>query len=403
MDPNRFWDIHDRAQRDPEPVATQWHDLSRLEPAQIVHRIRGPFWDLLDELEVTLIVTREYEHLVSALMADGSHPRVSYLASPHPNGLAWDAQRRVLHVASTRNPNMIYTFGVATGEVTQGACDPRFAGLLLPVRARYLPGSMYIHDIAFVGRKLYANAVAMNAVITLPERGGYEPVWWPESIDTPEGPRFDKNYLQLNSIAAGGSLRTSYFTASAEAPSALSPGHKSFPVDRRGVLLSGRTRRVVARGLTRPHSARLHGRRVYVDNSGYGELVLVDSRRGHVDVIARLPGWTRGLCFAGDLSFVCTSRVLERFAQYAPGLDACASVCGIHAVDLTSGRTLASLEWPVGNQIFSIEALPRHAVLGFPWSIDEPKANKLLHDVFFRARVADSASGDSEPTRRSGQ
>src|SRR5205823_12622765 len=109
-------------------------------------------------------------------------------------------------------------------------------------------------------------------VVRLPEGGGFEPVWWPRCIDGPRGPRTDKNYLQLNSIAAGPSLKTSYFAASAAAPSRRRPGHLNFPVDRRGVVFSGATREVVGTGLTRPHSARLRGQEVWVDNSGYGEL-----------------------------------------------------------------------------------------------------------------------------------
>ena len=32
-------------------------------------------------------------------------------------------------------------------------------GLLLPVRARYLPGTLHLHDLALIGGELYANAV----------------------------------------------------------------------------------------------------------------------------------------------------------------------------------------------------------------------------------------------------
>src|SRR5438046_894634 len=81
------------------------------------------------------------------------------------------------------------------------------AGQLLPVQSRYLPGCLYLHDLALIGGELYANAVGLNAVVRLPRGGGFEPVWWPRCIDTENGPRMDRNYLQLNSIAPGPTLK----------------------------------------------------------------------------------------------------------------------------------------------------------------------------------------------------
>jgi uncharacterized protein (TIGR03032 family) len=235
----------------------------------------------------------------------------------------------------------------------------------LPVQSRYLPGCLYLHDLALIGGELYANAVGLNAVVRLPRGGGFEPVWWPRCIDSEHGPRMDRNYLQLNSIAPGDSLKGSYFGASAAAPSRRRPGHLNFPVDRRGVVFSGATREVCGVGLTRPHSARLRGGEVWVDNSGHGEVGrIVD---GKFEPVVRLPGWTRGLYFHGDLAFVGTSRVLPKYAHYAPGLDPSACRSGLHAVELSTGRVRGSVLWPAGNQLFAIEAVERRSAVGFPF------------------------------------
>src|SRR5262249_22603656 len=156
--------------------------------------------------------------------------------------------------------------------------------------------------------------------------------------------------------AAGPDLAGSYFSASTDVLSTRRPGHRHFPVDGRGVVFSGATREPVARGLTRPHSARLHGGRLWVDDSGYGPLR--GGEDGRFETVAQLPGWTRGLGFHDGVAFVGTSRVLPRFRQYAPGLDIDTSVCGLHAVDAGSGAVLGSITWPYGNQIFAVECLP---------------------------------------------
>ncbi|MGD0088345.1 MAG: DUF4915 domain-containing protein [Planctomycetota bacterium] len=356
---------------------------TEVDPRILAHRVQGRFWETLAETGQTLIVTREYEHLVMALCAGGGRPRISYLSLPHPNGLAVDARRQIVHVASTRNPNVIYDFAPCRGLVERdGPRGP--AGLentLLPLRCRYLPGCAYIHDLALIGCRLHANAVAMNAVVELPGCGGFKAVWWPCCIDGAGKPLFGRNHLQLNSIAAGKTLRSSFFTASAAQPSARRPGSLDFPVDKRGVVFSGRTREAVATGLTRPHSARLLGSEVWLDNSGYGEVGRIAG--GRFEAVARLPGWTRGLCFGKGVAFVGSSRVIPRFRHYAPGIDCDRSQTGIHALDLKTGRWLGSIVWPLGNQIFALALSGGICTPGFPFTAGK-KNDRQVQQLFFR-------------------
>jgi len=374
---------HDADWRDPAAIASQWREAGDTDPRLLRAVVRGAWWETLAALDVTLLVTREYEHLLLALRAGRRGPAVTYMRLPHPSGLVVDPARGVVHVASTRNPNQLYDFQPATA--LAGAVNGRPRALadrpLVPVRARFLPGGLYLHDLALIGGVLHGNAVGQNAVVRLEETGGYRRVWWPRCIETPKGPVFARNHLQLNSIAAGRNLATSYFSASTDALSARRPGHRNFPVDGRGVIFSGRTRAPVVRGLTRPHSARLRRGRLWVDNSGYGEVGLVDGE--HFVPVARLPGWTRGLAFRDGVAFVGTSRVLPRFSQYAPGLDRKRSVCGVHALDAATGRTLGSIVWPYGNQIFALEGLPTSVTTGFPFHAGMRGATARARALFY--------------------
>jgi uncharacterized protein (TIGR03032 family) len=285
---------------------------------------------------------------------------------PHPSGIAFDRGRGRVHVASTRNPNRVIDLAPATGHLRRAdAPAPDLSGRpLIPERARFYPGALYMHDLAMLGGELHANAVGENAVALLPEGGGYERVWWPRAIERRGRPDFSRNHIQLNSIAAGPDLDRSFFTASSDAIGRARPGQLSFKVDRRGVVFSGETGEPVARGLTRPHSARLHRRRLWVLDSGYGGVCHV--RGSEVQTVAALPGWTRGLGFRGGVAFAATSRVIPRFRRYAPGLDLERSVCGVHAIDAGSGEVLGSIVWPGGNQVFAVEPVPASFSLGFP-------------------------------------
>jgi hypothetical protein len=147
------------------------------------------------------------------------------------------------------------------------------------------------------------------------------------------------------------------------------------------VIFSGRTRDVAAGGLTRPHSARLAGRTLWVDNSGYGEVGRVAG--GRFEAVARLDGWTRGLALSGGIAFVGTSRVIPRYEVYAPGVDPLRSEAGVHAIDTRTGRVLGSLVWPYGNQVFAVEAAAGIATAGFPFT--GGREAKSVERFFFAA------------------
>lgn len=385
-----YWARHHAEWRDPAQVASYWKDASEVDPQLLRYSVRGAWWDVLANAETTLLVTREYEHLLMAISLFDGVPRISYIRMPHPSGLAVDHARSIVHVASTRNPNQIYDL-MPVGSLLH-RIDVKTELLrdhpLIPVRSRFLPGCLYMHDLAFIEGVLHANAVGHNAVVRLKDDGTYQCVWWPRCVDTDTGPIFGQNHIQLNSIAAGRDLASSYFSASTDKLSARRPGHKNFPVDKRGVVFSGATREPIIRGLTRPHSARLWDGRVWVDNSGYGEFGVGDD--GKFIVVTRLSGWTRGLCFCGRIAFVGTSRVIPRFRQYAPGLDVDASVCGVHAVDLRTGKVLGSLIWPYGNQIFAIECVPSSFTSGFPFLARTSRVTARTKALFYAFSITTS-------------
>jgi uncharacterized protein (TIGR03032 family) len=383
-----LWARHNAEWRDAAQITSQWQEAAATDPTLLRYRVRGRFWETLAETGMTLLVSREYEHMVIALRADDTGPRVTFMRLPHPSGIAVDRERATVYIASTRNPNQVYDLAPVTS--LRARLDVRLFALedrpLVPVRSRFLPGSLYLHDLAIVGHALYATAVGENAIVRLYDDGRVERVWWPRAIEGPDGPSFTQNYIQLNSIAAGRTLKRSYFSASAEQMGARRPGHRNFAVDGRGVIFSGATREVFARGLTRPHSARIYEGRVWADNSGYGELGIAE--QAAFTPIVRLPGWTRGLCFQDAVAFVGTSRIIPRFSRYAPGLDPDKSTCGVHAVDVRTGKVLGSLTWPYGNQIFAVEVIESRVATGFPFDASRGRSLDRQKKLFYTFATA---------------
>lgn len=383
-----LWARHSALWRDTAQVTSFWKDAQDTDPALLKYQVKGEFFDVLSRLKISLIVSREYEHLLLCLAGDNGKGKISYMPLPHPSGVAVDQKSKRVFVASTRNPNQVLEMRPLSGFLSRKDVDlpAPVENSLMVRRSLFLPGCVYMHDLALIGERLHGNAVGHNAVISIDFEDGFKRVWWPKCIENHKGPVFEQNHIQLNSIAAGKTLSDSFFSASSTSVAKLRPGDAKYPVDGRGVIFSGKSREPVCTGLTRPHSARQDKGRLFVDNSGYGQLSLVEN--GKAVPVIQLSGWTRGLSIVGDIAFVGTSRVIPKFKQYAPGLDVEKSVCGVHAVSLKSGKVLGSITWSSGNQIFAVECMPDSMSSSLPFAL---KRDGEKEKLVFYAFETDSA------------
>jgi len=89
--------------------------------------------------------------------------------------------------------------------------------------------------------------------------------------------------------------------------------------------------------------------------------VTVDPRTGTSETIAELPGYTRGLTFAGAYAFIglCKIRETTTFGDVPIAAQRDKLKCGVAVVELATGRSVALLEFTEGvHEIFAVEILP---------------------------------------------
>lgn len=133
-----------------------------------------------------------------------------------------------------------------------------------------------------------------------------------------------------------------------------------------GCIIDVASGEFVTRGLSMPHSPRWHDNRLWVLESGTGSLVLVDQATGQRESIAQLPGFTRGMAIVDHYAFVGLSKIRPTSAMDGVPLAERRNElkCGIAAIDLRSGQTIAFLEFQTAvEEIFDVQILPR---LKFP-------------------------------------
>jgi uncharacterized protein (TIGR03032 family) len=164
-----------------------------------------------------------------------------------------------------------------------------------------------------------------------------------------------------------------------------------------GIVMDVASGEVITRGLSMPHSPRWYGGRLWVCESGARTFGFIDPNSLKYVPIAEVPGFTRGLDFAGNLAFVGLSQVRESavFSGLAitERLTEEQRTCGVCAIDLTTGQVVALLRFETAVQeVFAVTVLPGRR---YPELINDDE--KLLENSFV---VPDAALVDVSPALR---
>jgi uncharacterized protein (TIGR03032 family) len=261
-----------------------------------------------------------------------------------------------------------------------GEMHQNYDRLYVP-RVGYTTGDLDVHDIAMEadGRIVFVNC-QFGCLATISQRRSFVPLWRPPflSKSSPE----DRCHLNGLALENG---KAAYVTACGT--SDVTDGWR----DRRrdgGVVIDVRTNEVICRGLSMPHSPRVHNGKLYVHNSGQGYLGTVDRQKGVFEPIAFCPGYLRGLAFHGNYAIVGLSKPRDRTFTGLPLDDelkkrSADPQCGLQIIDLKNGDIVhwVRVEGVVG-ELYDVVALPgvrRPMALGFKtdeiqrtFSIDEP-------------------------------
>ncbi|MCE9508378.1 MAG: TIGR03032 family protein [Alphaproteobacteria bacterium] len=207
-------------------------------------------------------------------------------------------------------------------------------------RLTHTTGVLDAHDVGLLanGEIIFVNT-RYNCLATTSTRDSFTPVWKPPFISQ----IVSEDRCHLNGLAMDkGQPR--YVTAVSQ--SNTIDGWR----DRRsdgGVVIDVATGEVVCKGLSMPHSPRLFKGKLWVLNSGTGELGWVDTEKKEFKPLTFCPGFLRGLAFRDGYAFVGLSKPrYERFEGLA--LDAKLKAadsepwCGVQVIDLKTG---ACVEW----------------------------------------------------------
>ena len=251
---------------------------------------------------------------------------------------------------------------VPPGQVANG-----FDRLYVPLAA-HTTGDIDIHDITVGGngRVMFVNTL-FGCLATVSERHSFCPLWSPpwQSKLAAE----DRSHLNGLALEDG---RPRYVTAVSR--SDVADGWR----DRRGdggVLVDVTSNQILLDGLSMPHSPRVHRGRIWLLDSGRGNVGFFDSKAGRFQPVAFCPGYLRGLALSGDFAVAGLSKPRREKAFAGLDLDAELSRrqaeprAGLQVIDLRTGDVVhwVRLEGVV-EELYDVAVLPgvtRPAALGF--------------------------------------
>jgi uncharacterized protein (TIGR03032 family) len=301
---------------------------------------------LLKGLGCSLLVSTYQSGRVVLVRADGESLNTHFRSFASPMGLALGP--RYLAIGTARHVWEYRNVPAAAGRLEPAG---RHDACFLP-RAARVTGDIRGHEMAFAGDELWIVNTRFSCLCGLDRDHSFVPRWRPPFVSAlaPE----DRCHLNGLAVVEG---QVRYVTALGRSDS---PAGWRETKAGGGVLLDVPSGEAVSDGLSMPHSPRWHDGRLWVLESGKGEMGVVDLPTGKVEPVAQLPGFTRGLAFSGRYAFVGLSQVRESvFGGIPLGARLKERVCGVWAVDLQTGATVAFLRFEDAVQeIFEVALLP---------------------------------------------
>ena len=298
--------------------------------------------EILKQLQCTIVMST---YQSGKLMIIGQHKNsldIRYKNFPKPMGMC--SKKGELWAGLEHSIWQFYNFKNALKKESFDAC-------YLPMNIHFT-GDIDIHEMEFSKDKLYFVNTKFSCLCINDNSHSFKPIWKPKFISMLQP--VDKCHLN------GFCLRD-------EEPRYVTTlGNGDEPLSWRknkangGHLIDIKNDKVLLKGLCMPHSPRWYKGKLWFLESGKGTLSYLDLSSRKTVEVSKVPGFTRGIQFVGDLAFIGVSKVRESaIFSGLPITKLSKRVCGIWVVNITNGDIVSFIEFADGiHEIFAINILP---------------------------------------------
>jgi uncharacterized protein (TIGR03032 family) len=323
-------------------------------PEQIACSISPSFAQWMSTANGSLAITTYQAGKVVLLSWDPRLNQVTLLPRQFdkPMGLARSPDSKKLALATRHSVILLADAPLLAPDYFEDQ-KGKYVALYLP-RAQFFTGDLNIHDLAFdADDQLWLVNTRFCCLAHLSDSHSFHPIWKPPFITeiVPE----DRCHLNGLAMVNG---KPKYATCLGETNSV---GAWRDNKAAGGILIDIESNEIILRGLSMPHSPRWHNNQLYLLNSGAGQLLSFDPNTKQAKTIIELPGYLRGLSFAGNFALVGLCQVREKHIfgglpvqQRHPRL-----LCGVAIIDLQTNQQIAFFEFTSGVQeLYEVLFLP---------------------------------------------
>lgn len=309
-------------------------------------RDTGRFLPVLERLGCTLAISRRPSG-VALLGVENGIPTLSACLLPRSMGMAVTEDR--IAIATMRE---LMIFSNVRGIAKLYPERPDYYDSIFVPRQCFYTAYCDLHDMAFDNQLVLAVNTRYSCISVIDGWFNFTPIWKPPFVTefTPD------DRCHLNGMAFHDrKVRFATALGTTDTPYGWRDGMASS-----GVLMEVPSGRIVASGLSMPHSPRIIDGRLYVLEGGRGQVLRVDPDSGRCEVLAKLPGFTHGLAAIGGVMFVGLSKLRDkRGPQGLPIEQDGELIAGVAALDVASGEILGILHFHNGvDEVFDVHVLP---------------------------------------------
>lgn len=321
--------------------------------------------DFFKQTNTTILLSTYQTNKIMIIGQENNQFDIRYKEFPRPMGMCKKDGKLFAGLG-----HGIYQFSNFTG-VAQNLEGSKFDACYIPQNIHYT-GDIDIHEMEYCKDELYFINTKFSCLCIKNQDSSFKPIWKPPFISLLQP--IDKCHLN------------GFCTRDDEPRYVTALGTSDEPLGWRenkangGILMDIKTNEILASNLSMPHSPRWYQEKLYVLESGKGAISKYDFEKKELNVIATVPGFTRGLDIIGDFAFIGVSKVRES-ATFS-GLEITKlpkRVSGVWIVNIKTGQIISFVEFTSGlDEVFAITVLPHSKVEILDQNSDQSKANYMI-------------------------
>ena len=250
----------------------------------------------------------------------------------------------------------------------KGQIYNNYDAIYLP-QLSYVTGDLDIHDIRVAQnnkKPVFINTL-FSCLATVSETHSFKPLWKPPFISKLAA----EDRCHLNGLAMREG-KPYYVTMVSQ--SDVADGWREHRING-GCVMDITNNEIIAEGLSMPHSPRWYQEKLWILNSGTGELGFIEIETGKFNPVTFCPGYLRGFSLYNDFAVVGISEPRHNKTFQGLPLDEkliakkATPRCGLLVIDLKTGDIVHSLRIQgVIEELYDVAILPnfrRPMAIGF--------------------------------------